>query len=84
MQPLEGISYQVKAEDGSNESELQIKTLYEAIKKLKSTDRAIILLYLEEKSYKEIAEILGLTVSNVGVKVNRIKQQLKKLLDGKL
>ena len=66
------------------DAEERIKILYSAIKKLRETDRAIILLYLEEKSYKEIAEIMGLTVTNVGVKVSRIKNQLKNLLDGRL
>ncbi len=41
------------------------------------------LLYLENKSYKEIAEILGMTVTNVGVKVNRLKTQLKNIIDGR-
>ena len=51
-----------------------------AIKKLSEIDRAIITLYLEEKSYKEIAIIIGTTANNIGVRVNRIKDRLKKLL----
>ncbi|EAR01247.1 RNA polymerase sigma factor [Maribacter sp. HTCC2170] len=58
--------------------------LYEAIKRLSELDRAIILLYLEEKPNKEIAEIIGTTPNNIGVRVNRIKERLKKLLDGKI
>lgn len=61
-----------------------LKLLYQAIKKLPETDRAIILLYLEEKSYQEIAEIMGLSSNNIGVKITRIKKKLKKLLDGKI
>ncbi len=61
----------------------QIELLYRAVRKLKEADRAIVLLYLENKSYKEIAEILGITVSNVGVKVNRLKTQLKSIIDGR-
>jgi len=60
----------------------QIALLYKAIRQLKEADRAIVLLYLEEKSYKEMAEILGMTVTNVGVKVNRLKNQLKKMING--
>ncbi|MBT29661.1 MAG: RNA polymerase [Thalassobius sp.] len=71
---------QIKDEGNNNEREVQIANLYVAIKKIKETDRALILLYLEDKSYKEIAEIMGLTVSNVGAKINRIKTQLKKLI----
>lgn len=60
----------------------QIAALYRAIKKLKETDRAIILLYLEKKSYQEISDILGMTVTNVGVKVNRLKDKLKTMING--
>ncbi|MEM9327563.1 MAG: sigma-70 family RNA polymerase sigma factor [Bacteroidota bacterium] len=70
------------AEEVSDEEKEQIELLYRAIRKLKESDRAIIVLYLEEKSYKEIAEILGMTISNVGVKVNRLKIQLKKMING--
>jgi len=56
-----------------------IKEMYRLIYRLKNLDRAIILLYLEEKSYQEIAEITGLSVSNVGTKLKRIKQQLKEM-----
>ena len=61
-----------------------LNLLYEAIKKLSEVDRAIILLYLEEKPNKEIAEIIGTTPNNIGVRVNRIKERLKKILDGKI
>jgi len=54
--------------------------LYRAINLLSDVEKAIILLYLEEFSYKEIAEIIGITESNIGVKINRIKNQLIKLL----
>ncbi len=61
----------------------KLEQLYAAIRKLNKIDRAIILLYLEEKSYKEIASILETSSSNVGVRINRIKQKLKTLLNGK-
>ena len=54
--------------------------LYECIKQLSEIDRAIITLYLEELSYKEIAHIMGTNTNNVGVKIKRIKNRLKKLL----
>ena len=59
----------------------QIEKLYVAIRKLKKVDRAIILLYLEEVKYKEMAEILGISISNIGVKINRIKKELKEKLN---
>lgn len=61
-----------------------LKLLYLAIKELPELDRAIILLYLEENSYQEIAEIMGLSPNNIGVKITRIKKKLKTLLDGKI
>ncbi len=70
------------AENVSTIEKEQIELLYQAIRKLKESDRAVVLLYLENKSYKEIADILGMTVSNVGVKVNRLKNQLKKMIHG--
>jgi len=54
--------------------------LLEAIFKLNEIDKSIMLLYLEEKSYVEIAEILGITISNVGVRINRAKELLKQNL----
>lgn len=68
-------------ETGLSYSQEQFTQLYTAIKKLSKIDRAIILLYLEEKPYKEIAEILNTTSNNIGVKVSRIKNRLKKLLE---
>lgn len=56
------------------------ETLFAAIRKLAEADRALVALYLEEMSYAEIAEITGLTESNVGVRLNRIKKKLKVLL----
>jgi len=51
-----------------------------AIRQLKKVDRAIIFLYLEEKSYQEIADIIGITPKNVGVKIVRIKAKLLSIL----
>lgn len=57
--------------------------LYLAIKQLSEVDRAVILLYLEEKTYQEIADIIGTNPNNIGVRIKRIKERLKKILDGK-
>ena len=51
-----------------------------AINQLTQIEKAIILLYLEEKSYEEISEIIGISKSNVGVKINRIKVKLEKII----
>jgi RNA polymerase sigma-70 factor (ECF subfamily) len=57
--------------------EEEIRELYQLIYRLKDLERAIILLWLEEKSYQEIAVITGLSLSNVATKLKRIKEKLK-------
>jgi len=59
----------------------KISELYKAIGKQSEINKAIILLHLEEKSYAEIAEILGISESNVGTKLNRIKKEIKNQLN---
>ncbi|WP_042368016.1 RNA polymerase sigma factor [Bacteroides neonati] len=56
-----------------------LRELYRLINHLGQLDKSIILLYLEEKSYEEIGEITGLTVTNVATKLSRIKDKLKKM-----
>lgn len=55
----------------------RIELLQRFIASLGELDKALMILYLEERSYKEIAEILGLTESNVATKLSRIKTRLK-------
>jgi RNA polymerase sigma-70 factor (ECF subfamily) len=62
------------------EEEERLQALRAAIATLPDQDRLIITLLLEGLSYKEIAEITGLTVNHVGVKISRIKQVLEDLL----
>jgi RNA polymerase sigma-70 factor (ECF subfamily) len=61
-------------EISKNES---LKLLLTAIYNLDEIDKSIMLLYLDEKSYDEIAEIIGISKSNVGVRINRAKEFLK-------
>ncbi len=65
-----------KKEDGS-ELEKNINTLQQFINELKELDKALMILYLEEKSYAEIAEILGITETNVATRISRAKDKLK-------
>jgi len=55
----------------------EVDQLHRFIKALREMDRAVIILYLEGNSQREIAEILGLTTSNISTKILRIKQRLK-------
>ncbi len=64
--------------DNSVEENLSAR-IYELISQLNQEDQALIFLYLDEKSHTEMAEILGISVTNVGTKIQRIKQKLKKL-----
>jgi RNA polymerase sigma-70 factor (ECF subfamily) len=61
-------------EMAKNES---LRLLINAIHNLDEIDKSIMLLYLEEKSYDEISEIIGISKSNVGVRINRAKKVLK-------
>ncbi len=54
--------------------------IYEAIKKLSEVERALSMLYLDNCSYREIAEIMGLSETNVGFKLNKIKAKLRSLV----
>ncbi|WP_412985686.1 RNA polymerase sigma factor [Pontimicrobium sp. IMCC45349] len=71
-----------KIEEDTNEEQTELdyhlKLLQEFIHNLNELNRALMLLYLEEKSYEEIAEILGITKTNVATKISRIKLKLKK------
>ena len=58
----------------------RLKMLNDAIRQLSPIERALLMLYLEEKSYQEIADILGITISNVGVKLNRMKTKLEQII----
>ncbi len=57
--------------------ERQLHLLDQFISELKELDKGLMLLYLEDKSHAEIAEILGMSISNVGTKIGRIKDKLK-------
>ncbi|TKG94644.1 sigma-70 family RNA polymerase sigma factor [Puteibacter caeruleilacunae] len=74
---------QIPDEGYDMETEEQIKHLYKAISKLTGIEKSIILLYLENHPYEEIAEITGITQNYVRVKMNRIKKKLKKLMNVK-
>lgn len=70
----------VQFEDINTEGNERQEKLFESIKRLSEPDRALIALYLDELSYQEIAGILGISENNVGVKLNRIKIRLQKLI----
>lgn len=64
--------------DIPGQMEERIQQLQDFINELKALDKALMLLYLESKSYSEIAEILGITETNVATKISRVKEKLRK------
>lgn len=66
-------------DDGKQE---RLGELYHRIKQLNHLEKGIVLLYLEEHSYEEISQVLGITVSNVATRLSRIRKKLKKEIQG--
>lgn len=72
---------QLAHEEYDPELDEQMRLLHQAVARLSGIEKSIILLFLENKSYEEIAEITGITQNYVRVKMNRIKHKLKKYLN---
>src|SRR3954447_6515444 len=86
QEPL--LDVQTLAIDGANSAEQVqqrdiVEQLYKAIHQLPKADAALVLLYLDELSYREMAEVLGISESNVGVKLNRANKALTELMNGR-
>ena len=60
-----------------NEPDERVRALHDVIDRLDALNRALMLLYLEERSYRDIAEVLGMTETNVATKLNRLKQRIR-------
>ncbi len=74
------ISFDLKENMAQDDNRnIYLERLYRLISRLSKLERALILLWLEEKSYKEIAEIMGFTQTNVAVRLKRVKEKLKKM-----
>jgi RNA polymerase sigma-70 factor (ECF subfamily) len=58
----------------------ELAQLYQAIERLSRVEKAFVLLYLEDRSYEEMADILGITQNNVRVKMHRVQDKLRQLL----
>ena len=79
-QPLNDQFTALAQEEYNTEIDEQMAWLYQKIKDFSKIDKALVLLYLEDKRYDEIAETLGISPGNARVKMNRIKERLKKML----
>ena len=85
QQPLLEVEERIVAGMDSAQQACQresVERLYAAIRQLPRADAALVLLYLDDLSYREIADVLGISESNVGVKLNRAKHVLAERLKG--
>jgi RNA polymerase sigma-70 factor (ECF subfamily) len=80
-QDFDDVSFKIRAHEYDDEVEQQLKLMYKAVKELNDIDKALVFLYLEDQSYKEISDTLGITEVNARVKMNRIKKSLKNILN---
>lgn len=80
-QDISDVAYKIKSVDYDDTEELQLKALYKAVQRLNDIDKALVFLYLEDKSYREISDTLGISEVNARVKMNRAKDKLKKILN---
>lgn len=66
--------------EDDDEKQLQVSLLYKVVKMLPDVERAIVMMYLDDLPYRDIAENLGITEVNARVKMNRLKKTLKELM----
>lgn len=86
QQPILAVKYPSAGGSDSSQEIVQreaVERLYAAIRQLPKTDAALVLLYLDDLSYRQMAEVLGISESNVGVKLNRAKKALGELMKEK-
>lgn len=77
FEPLTDDHHAVAAAAVDHEGNEALAMLRDVIAELDPLSRALLLLYLDERSHREIAEILGIGESNVGTKLNRLKQRIR-------
>ncbi|MBR3432980.1 MAG: RNA polymerase sigma factor [Bacteroidaceae bacterium] len=71
------LSMNINLYDDEDHETRQVRQLHERIQRLDLIDRALVMMWLEGMSYEEIADVVGISVKNVGVKLIRIKEKLK-------
>ena len=78
---FDNVEFRIKSEDYDDTEEQQLKLLYNAVHQLNDIEKALVFLYLEDKSYKEISETMGISEVNARVKMNRVKTKLRTILN---
>lgn len=80
-QEFDAVEYKIKSEDYDDTEEQQLKLLYKAVQQLNDIEKALVFLYLEDKDYREISATLGISEVNARVKMNRVKNKLRTILN---
>lgn len=80
-QDFDSVLFKIESSEYDDTEEEQLKVLYKVIHQLSDIEKALVFLYLEDKNYKEISETMGITEVNARVKMNRIKNKLRKILN---
>ncbi len=80
-QDFETLSFKITSEEFDDTEEKQLALMYSAVKELNDIDKALVFLYLEDKSFREISETLGISEVNARVKMNRIRGKLRTILN---
>ncbi|WP_149277520.1 RNA polymerase sigma factor [Pareuzebyella sediminis] len=80
-QDYESVIFKIKADEYDATEEEQLQLMYKAIRQLGDIDKALVFLFLENKSYSEISETLGISEVNARVKMNRVKTKLRTILN---
>ena len=75
--PLDEDLHEVGIDGADHEADQHLRLLRRCIERLEPLNRALLLLYLEDRSHREIAEVLGISESNVATKLGRLKQRLR-------
>lgn len=80
-EPFDPARHDRAAESGDAEGDARVRALYRAIRSFPPLDRALLMLYLDERSHRDIAAVLGLSETNVATKIGRLKLRLKQALE---
>ncbi len=80
-QDFESVVYKISTDEYDGQEEQQLRLLYKAVKQLGDIEKALVFLYLEDKDYGEIASTLGISEVNARVKMSRIKNKLKTIVN---
>ena len=79
---FDDVAFKIPQDEAYNDTEdQQLTAIYKAVKQLNDIDKALIFLYLENKTYKDISETMGISEVNARVRMNRLKKKLKQQLN---